>query len=135
METGFIHLNTNWNAEPNAPDEEVYEGPGYISLYFTANPWAYDGFDENQRLELRFHGCSKWRLGETNDEGWYSGLCRFSDKAPQWGEFYEVTGNTLSDNSPNDWQHIEDSTGKKHFIFYLRNNTFECEADSFELIV
>ena len=134
METKFIHLNKEWNAEPNAPEERVKEEPGYLSLTFTANPWAYDGFEENQRLELRFHGCSEWRLGETNDEGWYLGQCRFSKQAPKWGEFYEVVGNTLLEEGPNDWHLIGQGKGKKHYLFYLRDTTFECRAESYELI-
>ena len=81
MSTEFIHLNQNWNAEPNAPEERIEVKDNYLSLSFFANPWAYEGFEEGQRLELRFYGCSRWRLGATNDEDWYSGQCRFSKLA------------------------------------------------------
>ncbi|REK61600.1 MAG: hypothetical protein DWQ49_04290 [Bacteroidetes bacterium] len=134
MSTEFIHLNQNWNAEPNAPEEKVEEKENYLSLSFVANPWAYEGFEEGQRLELRFYGCARWRLGETNDEGWYSGQCRFSRLAPKWGEFYEVTGNLILNECPDDWHNINQGRGNRHYLFYLRDSTFECEAESYEHI-
>jgi hypothetical protein len=45
----------------------------------------------------------RYRLGNTNDEGWYRGQCRFSKLAPAWGEFYEVEGDPLMDKAPDDW--------------------------------
>lgn len=133
METEFIHLNENWNAEPNAPAEEIEEKDGYLSLRFRVNPWAYEGYEEGAILELRFYGCSEWRNGATNDEGWYFGQCRFSRIAPKWGEFYEVRGNTLLEKCPSDWHRIASEEGEKHFLFYLKDSTFECKANSYEL--
>jgi len=82
MSTEFIHLNKNWNAEPNAPQVNVEIQDEFLSLSFLVNPLAYEGFEEGQKSELHFFGCSTWRLGPTNDEGWYSGICRFSNVAP-----------------------------------------------------
>jgi hypothetical protein len=44
-----------------------------------------------------------YRLGGTNDEGWYVGQCRFSKVAPAWGEFYEVDGDLKLESSSDDW--------------------------------
>ena len=66
MNTEFILLNKNWNAEPNAPDEKIGVINDYLSLSFLLNPWAYKGYDE----------------------AWYSGQCCFSHLAPAWREFY-----------------------------------------------
>jgi hypothetical protein len=134
MNTEFILLNKDWNAEPNAPEENVKVQDNYLSLSFLVNPWAYTGFEEGHRSELRFYGCTKWRLGTVNDEGWYSGNCRFSNIAPAWGEFYEVIGNLLLESCPNDWHRLSNNKENKHFLFYLRDTTFECDADSFEFI-
>ena len=134
METEFIHLNKHWNAEPNDPSEIIEEKAGYLSLRFRVNPWTYEGYSEGQFLELRFFGCTEWRNGPTNDEGWYSGQCRFSKIVPHWGEFYEVRGNTFLDKCPKDWHRIDSEGGEKHFLFYLRDSTFECKANSYELI-
>jgi hypothetical protein len=40
MNTEFILLNKDWNAEPNAPEENVKVQDNYLSLSFLVNPWA-----------------------------------------------------------------------------------------------
>ncbi len=64
-------------------------------------------------------------------EGWYRGQCRFSGIAPEWGEFYEVEGDLLLAQEPNDWKAglaKEPRQGSRHFLFYMRDETFECDA-------
>ncbi len=134
METEFIHLNEDWNAEPNAPDERIKVYPDYVELSFYINPWAYEGFEEEQRAAIRFYGCSRWRIGSVNDEGWYRGQCRFSNKAPKWGEFYELRGDLLLNECPDDWNIIDAKEASKHFLFYLRDSEFECDANEYEFI-
>jgi hypothetical protein len=74
-------------------------------------------------------------LGATNDEGWYRGQCRFSRLAPSWGEFYEVAGDLLLSKCPNDWRYVSQEPGRalRHFLFYLRDETFECDARAYAL--
>ena len=69
-----------------------------------------------------------------NDEGWYMGQCRFSKLAPEWGEFYEVKGDLLLEKCPNDWKTINTCNGEKHYLFYLRDSMFECDAYKYEFI-
>jgi len=70
-------------------------------------------------------------LGSTNDEGWLKGQCRFSKLAPGWGEFYEIIGNTLIEECPKDWIEVGSSgSALRHFLFYLRDEQFEAEAES-----
>jgi hypothetical protein len=130
MATQFRQLNDGWNAEPNAPDPAVEIEQGDVVLTFLVNPYQFPRFAEEQRLRLRFKNVRKYRLGSTNDEGWYRGQCRFSREAPAWGEFYEVSGDLKLDRCPKDW-HVIDATRSpgRHFLFYLRDETFECEAD------
>ena len=124
MKTEFVHLNKDWNAEPNAPSEKVEVKPDYVELSFYVNPWAYEGYEEEQRAAIR----------SVNDEGWYMGQCRFSKLAPKWGEFYEVQGDLLLDECPNDWNETGQTKGQKHYLFYLRDSMFECEAENFVYI-
>ena len=131
MPTTFIHLNTNWNAEPNAPDPKVYIEKNKLILEFYVNPWAYEGFEEEDRAVLEFFECKRYRIGATNDEGWYQGQCRFSKTAPKWGEFYELQGDLKLDKCPEDWVEVGLGEGNRHFLFYLRDETFECDADDF----
>ncbi len=74
---------------------------------------------------LRFGGCARWRLGPTNDHGWYAGQCRYSCLAPAWGEFYEIKGADDLRLHPSDW-HIPP------MLFYLRDHTFECLAEDWQ---
>jgi hypothetical protein len=134
MATQFRQLNDGWNAEPNAPYPRVEVDGHDVVLTFLANPFQFPRFAEGQLLRLRFTGGRKYRLGSTNDEGWYRGQCRFSGEAPAWGEFYEVSGDLKLERSPSDWHFVGDPRPPgRHFLFYLRDGTFECEADDWVL--
>jgi len=78
---------------------------------------------------LVFAGCWRYRLGSPNDEGWYRHGDRFGRLAPGWGQFYEVEGELLAAQVP-DWTLLgEPPPGRsRHFLFYLRDETFECDA-------
>jgi hypothetical protein len=84
--------------------------------------------------QLIFANCLRYRLGGTNDEGWYRGQCRFSRLAPAWGEFYEVSGDLL-EHLVDDWVEVVPSPSlpTRHYLFYLRDRTFECDAASYRL--
>jgi hypothetical protein len=131
MKPEFLHLNVGWNAEPNAPEPSVLVQGLDIILGFYVNPFLFKEFKEDELGFLRFVNCARYRLGPTNDEGWYRGHCRFSQIAPEWGEFYEVSGDSEALNGPTDWQvlNTERSGEAHHFLFYFRDNTFECVAE------
>ena len=130
MATVFTKLNEGWNAEPNAPDPHAAVAGPDVTLNFLASPFQFPKFPAGQILRLRFKDASRFRLGGTNDEGWYRGQCRFSGIAPAWGEFYEVTGDLELSQCPDDWIVVSDNpiAGLRHFLFYLRDETFECTA-------
>lgn len=98
----FVQLNDGWNAEPNAPEPVVVTNGKAVELTFVLNSQAYDA-TEDEKGRLTFDGCALWRLGSTNDEGWYSGQCRYSGIAPAWGEFYELLGQDDRQPEPSDW--------------------------------
>lgn len=129
MKPGFCRLNENWNAEPNGPNPSIaVDGEGVV-LSFFLNPFLYPDFQEEDRGFLRFVQCERYRLGPTNDEGWYSGQCRFSGLAPAWGEFYLVEGDAALLEAPKDWKFVAPHSGVgRHFLFYFRDSTFECVA-------
>ncbi len=134
MATTFIKLSEDWNAEPNAPSPEVRVENGDVILAVLANPWAFSGFAEEDRIELRFTNAARYRLGATNDEGWYRGQCRFSGVAPAWGEFYEITGDLRLDRAPAGWRELRPVVAQdRHFLFYLRDETFECSARAWSM--
>ena len=132
MGTRFIKLNDGWNAEPNAPAPAVFRSGDNVTLEFDLNAFRYKDFVEGDRGRLVFRGCWRYRLSSTNDEGWYLGQRRFSNIAPEWGQFYEVQGDLKFESSPTDWLVVgpEPQSPAKHFLFYLRDQTFECDAES-----
>jgi len=133
--TTFVRLNPDWNAEPNVPDPRVRVEGADVVLEFVANHYRFRRFAEGRRIGLRFRSTTRYRLGPTNDEGWYRGQCRFSRIAPAWGEFYEVGGDLKLDQTPGGWISLGDSPtpARRHFLFYLRDQTFECSAEDWAL--
>jgi hypothetical protein len=129
MKQSFYRLNEGWNAEPNAPNPAVEVQGHDIILRFLVNPFQSPEFRRGEFGILRFVKCSRYRLGAPNDEGWYLGQRRFSKIAPRWGEFYLVQGNDELLQAPDDWRFVA-PTGctTRHFLFYFRDDTFECDA-------
>jgi hypothetical protein len=129
--TAFHKLNVDWNAEPNAPYPEIRFDGQALLLTFYLNPYVFPRFKLGDCGELTFPSCWRYRLGGTNDEGWWRKQCRFSLIAPEWGEFYEVTGNLRLDRiHPDRWSLLSDPPAhdSRHFLFYFRDETFECDA-------
>ena len=97
---------------------------------FLVNAFQFTEFAEGEQGMLRFTGCQRYRLGPVNDDGWYAGQCRFSRLVPEWGEFYVVQGDAALLEAPQDWHTIAPPSGiGRHFLFYFRDQTFECAAD------
>src|SRR2546428_13577789 len=97
MKPEFLHLNVGWNAEPNAPEPHV-EVQGFdIVLRFYVNPFQFKEFKEDEIGFLRFVNCARYRLGPTNDEGWYRGQCRFSQIPLRVGSSLQMVTGTLRD--------------------------------------
>ena len=128
----FFHLNPDWNAEPNAPDVRVSASGDVIEVRFILNPFVCHAEVEEAAI-LTFTGCRMWRFGSTNDEGWVRGQCRYSGHAPRWGEFYELSGEDALEPVPSDWASAS-GHGIRHFLFYFRDNTFECFAEDWALM-
>ncbi|MGE0548001.1 MAG: hypothetical protein AB7O24_11690 [Kofleriaceae bacterium] len=131
MHTSFIHLNSDWNAEPNAPEPLIRLDGQVLRLTFAINAFDNNRFKEGDQVELVFSQCWRYRLGSTNDEGWHAGQCRFSGLAPRWGEFYEIRGDLLIDRVRGWRLNGSPPEHSKHFLFYFRDETFECDAADF----
>lgn len=126
--TIFIQLSKHWNAEPNVPEPSVSFDERDLVLSFRLNHWLYPIFIDGEFGFIRFTDCAMWRMGPENDEGWYLGQCRYSKIAPAWGEFYEVSGDDPLRHARDDWQDRLQSNRGRHFIFYFRDDMFECLA-------
>lgn len=125
----FRKLNEGWNAEPNAPWPRAAISGQDVLLRFLLNPFRFTSFAEEDEGILRFKNCAQYRLGATNDEGWSRAQCRYSELAPSWGEFYEIAGPDPHLMQPTDWKMARGApTSSRHFLFYFRDETFECIA-------
>jgi hypothetical protein len=125
----FHQINEGWNAEPNAPNPSVEVRGEDLVLTFRVNPYQFRDFEQGEAGVLRFVQCERYRLGSPDDVGWYRGRCRFSSLAPKWGEFYRVEGDAALLGSPGDWKSVRPLSGDgRHYLFYFRDETFECVA-------
>ena len=130
MKVTFEQINKGWNADPNSPLPNVEVLGSDVRLSFCLNAFVFPEFEHEELGILRFLNCERYRFGATNDEGWYRGQCRFSKLAPTWGEFYLVSGDNEILNAPLDWAVLNHkSNNGKHYLFYFRDETFECVAD------
>jgi hypothetical protein len=135
--TKFIQLNHGWNAEPNAPHPGVGVDGTNLTLTFSANSHQFPEFLDGQVILLRFNNVWRYAFGNVNDEGWYSGQCRFSKLAPAWGEFYEITGDLKLCQFETEWHIVSNrpASNLRHFLSYFRDNNFECDAVSWERVL
>lgn len=127
----FERLNHDWNAEPNAPCEWVEVVGTDVVFRFYLNHWRYPQFGEQDLGVLTFSRCSRWRIGDDNMDAFAlrQAVSRYCRAAPSWGEFYELSGEDPLRNAPEDWHRLVDDTQQtRHFLFYLRDSSFECEA-------
>jgi hypothetical protein len=139
--TKFVKHNNGWDAEPNAPmpSVELLEGVPAIKLSFYLNSFIYDDVDEEDKGILEFYNCYQYRIGATNDEGFYRGQCRFYKSGIEWGHFYNIIESTWRKDFPSDKIIVEntlvDSPNLNHYLFYFRDETFECIAESYNFAV
>ncbi len=130
----FTQLNHGWNAEPNAPDPQAAWQGVSLLLRFRMNAFQFPEYDGDDIGEIIFEDCTRYRIGTVNDEGWYRDQGRFGGNGHQWGEFYEVAEGLSPDITPDDWVvRCQDGEARRHFLFYFRDEDFECVARSWSL--
>jgi hypothetical protein len=132
MSLSLIQLNPSWNADPDVPDSCARIDDCDVVLRFNLNAFEFPEFMVGENGVLPFVNSWRFRLGGANDEGWSLGQCRFSALAPEWGEFYAVVGDSESTKGPEDWVVMQTTSERSgtHFLFYFRDNTFECVAEA-----
>lgn len=131
----WTKLNVTFDAEPNGPEPRVSVEGDIATVRFFLNPYIWDDVEDGDEGELVFAGVVMYRLGATNDEGFYRGQCRFSKTGISWGDFYELFDSQWETNFPRD--RVIVSTPKEpsqlhHYLYYFRDHTFECIAHSWQ---
>lgn len=53
----FEQLNLDWNAEPNAPEVEIYVDDNKVTVEFFLNAFKYKQFSEEDKAKLTFYNC------------------------------------------------------------------------------
>lgn len=132
----FVQLNHGWNADPNSPNPRISVDSSSVLITFYVNAYKFPQLAEGTKAILRFKNCQRYRLGATNDEGWYLGQCRFSGMAPAWGEFFAVSGESGLLLAPVDWVLLASgghADSARHHLFYFKDETFECVAEDWEV--
>ena len=131
----FTQLNKDWNADPNAPETNINVSGDTVTLDFYLNYFLFDNFKEGDKGQLTFYNCHKYYLGGPNDEGYYRGQHRYKYTELPFGEFYLLKTDWKNDFPTNSKVLNTDLNVNdlKHFIFFFKENTFECVATDYKL--
>lgn len=130
----FEQLNIGWNAEPNAPELQIKVVDTDVVIEFYLNAYMYEQFCKGDKARIVFHDCLQYRNGYPNDEGFYSyGQSRFKKYGVKWGEFYKVKNSNWKKEFPNPIVVNETKAKRNHYLFYFRDETFECIATSYNM--
>jgi hypothetical protein len=130
----YEQLNIGWNAEPNAPEVKMIVEHNTVKLEFFLNYFIFDGFEEDEKGILTFNKVHKYSLNTMNDEGYFRGQYRYNESDIPWGEFYRIESDWQNDFYKNNLVISKniDNPKLKHFIFFLKDNIFECVAENYE---
>ena len=129
----YIQITNNWNADPVSPEIELSLDEENLIMDIYLNHYAFENFKEGDKVKILFKNCAEYSLNTCNDEGYYYGQYRTNPNELPWGEFYEIKSG-LDRNMPSPIVKINnDNSDKKHFIFFFKDETFECLASEYEL--
>lgn len=130
----YTKLNNNWDSDPNVPIPTVKLIGKNLILSFKLNYFIYKNAKEGSAGVITFNDCIMYRLGSPNDEGFYLNQFRYSQKDIPWGGFYEIFESGWESTFPNDkkivTEELKDKQLLHHFLFFFRDETFECIAKS-----
>jgi len=128
-----IQITKNWNADPVSPEIELKVDGIDLIMDIYLNHFQFDKYQEGDKVKIRFKNCAEYSLNTCNDEGFYYGQYRIKPTELEWGEFYEIKSG-LDKILPNPIEKIQNSNSdRKHFIFFFKDETFECLASDYYL--
>lgn len=130
----FEQLNIGWNAEPNAPELNISVNDTDVIIEFYLNTFTNNGFSKEDKARITFHNCYQYRDGAPNDEGFYCyNQSRYKKYGVKWGEFYLVHHSDWIENFPSSIKIGTVHDNLQHYLFYFRDETFECIASSYDI--
>ena len=129
----LIQLSNNWNAHPVSPEVNLQIVGKNLIMEIYLNHYMFDSFVEGDKARITFENSSKYSLNSCDDEGYYYGQYRINWKQLEWGEFYEIISGLERKLPKPIAQLSDDSDNKRHFLFFFKDETFECLADNYKV--
>jgi hypothetical protein len=131
----YLRLSIDWNADPNAPEVEIFVSEDTVKLIFFLNYFQFENFIEGDKAVITFYNCHKYSFNNMNDEGYYNGKYRYSNHELPWGEFYQIHTDWREDFPRESiiLKPLPTIQNQQHYIFFFRDNTFECVAESYSI--
>lgn len=129
----FIQLSNNWNAHPVSPEVNLQIVGKNLIMEIYLNHYMFDSFVKGDKARITFENSYKYSLNSCNDEGYYYGQYRINWNQLEWGEFYEIISGLDRKLPKPIVQLSDDSDNKRHFLFFFKDETFECLADNYKV--
>lgn len=145
-EVRFKKIDLPFEPEPNVARPYIKKNNNDIELKF-----AIKNLDWSEEFRsMIFKNCIKYRIGSPNEDGFYSyGIeenvkndsIYYKKNFPnlEFNTFYEVQGIPWKETLPGKEtvivQNIDaEQLNFKHYVFFMKDGTFECLADKFEIV-
>jgi len=129
----YIHISNDWNADPVEPKIVLEVDGSNLIMDIYLNHYVFEEFEEGDKVKIEFSNCSKYSLNKCNDEGYYYGQYRTNPNELPWGEFYEIKNGVNTDFPEPIISIASNIKGERHFIFFFKDETFECLAKNYNL--
>lgn len=127
-------LNKNWSSEPSIPLESIERTDDGIEVNFVLNSLPYEYIEEGEKGKLEFYNVYAYRKAASNSEEISKRKIPLKVDQIPLGDFYELLDSKWKTDFPTD-KIIVDETKKtsklRHFIFFLKDATFECLASDY----
>ncbi|WP_421813555.1 hypothetical protein [Flagellimonas sp.] len=134
----YIKLNLDFDAEPNAPGPEILINDSTLILKFLLNPFLWENVKDDEQAELHFIDTLKYRLGGPGSDNFKD--FRYYDKDIDNYGFYQINDSNWMRDFPSDEKVVSKvgyssfKSNYKHYVFFFRDNTFECVAEGFKFV-
>ena len=115
----YTQFTIDWNADPNSPGVELVIGGTSVIIDFFVNYFIYDNFNEGDKAKITFFHCQY----------------RYKYTDLPWGQFYKLNTDWETD-FPVGQITLNETVDKRklhHYIFFFKDNTFECVAENYQL--
>ncbi len=146
MKNNLKQLNTSYQSDPNTANPNIELHKNQLTLKFQLNTEMHE-FKQTDIGKITFVKCLMVRVGSPNDEGYtsaqeegvrYSPWNKIDFPQIEWGSFYEVESSDWSSITDYEgytdnklMETVKDKSKFKHFVFFMKEATFECVAESY----